>query len=719
MGIREAAAQAVSIASTGVLKYVFRRPAANFPGKVALYIDPDIIGDMKGKLARGSVMVVGTNGKTTTTNLLADALEAAGQRVACNRTGANLDSGIATTLLHADAADWGVFECDEMYLVKTLPYLQANYVVLLNLFRDQLDRVGEIDHVQESIAEAFRRSPETVLIYNADDPLCTAIADAVPNARIAFGLAESLGLAQNSVIDAQMCQRCSGMLSYRFRQYGQLGDFHCDSCDFGRHNLDYAATDVQMDALGLSFAIRPVEDEGRLTAPFGGAYMVYNLLACAVAAAQLGVSRQSLQAAIDAFHPDNGRLQRMNIDGRDVLLNLAKNPIGFNQNLKLMAGAPGKVAAAFFINDKEADGHDISWIWDIDFEELADIPGLVCFAGGIRRNDLQMRLKYAGIRAQLVDSADDVVDACAGLPEEYGLYLVANYTALPDVRSCLMKRAQAPASASRDAAVDVVPAVAPEAAAPLASWGDELQRRPLRIVHLFPELLNLYGDGGNPRVLLRRCAWRGIPAEIVAVRHGEEADLATADIVFLGGGPDREQKLASEQLLAMRESLASYVEDDGVLLAICGGYQILGHEWLLADGVMEGLHLVDITTKRVEGAARLIDNIVLSSPLASRPVVGFENHAGRTFIGEGVRAFGSVTNAAGHGNNDDDRADGVLYRNVIGTYLHGPLLGKNPEIADHLIQAALERRLGRTVTLPPLDDAVELAANDCMANRLR
>ncbi len=816
MGIREAAAQGVSVLSTAVLKHVFKRPAANFPGKIALYVDPSIIGEQARKLSRGSIVVVGTNGKTTTTNLLADALELSQQRVVCNRTGANLDSGIATALLHAGESDWGVFECDEMYLAHVLPQLKSDYVLLLNLFRDQLDRVGEIDHVQESIVGALNASPRTILIYNTDDPLCTAIADAVSNKRIGFGLSESMGISQNTVADAQMCQRCSGMLQYAYRQYGQLGSFHCDSCDFGRHDPKYAASQVRLAADGLSFAVDSGAAHGEIQAPFSGAYMVYNLLACYVAGVQLGVPQANIQQAIDAFNPENGRLQQMRIGSRDVLLNLAKNPVGFNQNLKIVAtgargvaageaadaagstgvagaeglaadapgaaatsaegaAAPGaaasgaaRVAVALFINDKEADGHDISWLWDVDFEELAAIPELVCFAGGIRKNDMQLRLKYAGVDAQLVDSAADVVRACESLPADYRLYFIANYTALPAVRADLMRLAAEGGAAQvaegmvvREAATDgngaeaaggVAPAAqaaggaAPAAEATAAHAAEATSgtttasqeapahadadghastcplcgmSRPLRIVHLFPELMNLYGDGGNPKVLLRRCQWRGIPAEVVAVNHGEDVDFSMADIVFLGGGPDREQTLASVQLHEMRADIAAYVEDGGPMLAVCGGFQILGHEWLLADGEMEGLHVVDVTTKRVDGAARIIDNVKLDSPLAKSPVIGFENHAGRTYLGEGMQAFGAVTNAAGCGNNDESHEDGVRYRNLVGTYLHGPLLGKNPEIADWLIATAIERRVGHAVDLPALDDTVEKAANDYMAHRLR
>lgn len=245
----------------------------------------------------------------------------------------------------------------------------------------------------------------------------------------------------------------------------------------------------------------------------------------------------------------------------------------------------------------------------------------------------------------------------------------------------------------------------------------------LRIAHLFPDLLNLYGDGGNVKCLAKRAEWRGLPVEVASVRHGESIDLSSVDIVFLGGGPDREQRLASEQLRGMREDLAAYVEADGVLLAICGGFQILGSEWLLGDEVVEGLGIIDMTTRRAEGSAdRLIDNVALESPLATQPVIGYENHAGRTFLGQGIDPFGKVVSSTGHGNNDTDRVDGALYRNVVGTYLHGPLLGKNPEVADHLLARALERkavRAGRVpMVLEPLDDAVETAANEYMAKRL-
>ena len=754
MGLRYAGARVISAASTWGLKHLFHRPAANFPGKVALYVDPRVIADARGKLERGSVVVVGTNGKTTVTNLLADVLECAGMSVVCNRTGANLDSGIATSLLHAQRADWGVFESDELWLAKVLPQLRANYVVLLNLFRDQLDRCGEIDRIQDSIVGALASSPETVLVYNADDPLCAYIAEQAAQApgreqtpSVAFGVRESMGLAQNTVTDATMCQRCSTMFTYEFRQYGQLGEYVCPNCGFSRPALDFAAENVSLLSDRLSFEVvcatgaagaagaagaSAAEAPVPVHAAFNGAYMVYNLLAVAVGAELVGCSAEAIQQAIDAFNPQNGRLESFDIAGRNVLLNLAKNPTGFNQNLKIVAQDANPKVVAFFINDKEADGRDVSWLWDIDFEELAHSGQMQVFAGGIRGRDMQVRLKYAVIDAQVVESAEDLLARMKKISTTHNAYLIANYTSLPLVKSALEAAAAAGATETTEAAATEAadtapsPVVAPDAdnlGGTDTNDADAGLTSPIVIAHLFPDLLNLYGDGGNVRVLEQRLRWRGIPVEVVRVQHGDTIDLAGVDLVMMGGSPDREQRLASADVVAMRDDLHTYVEHDGPLLAICGSYQMLGHEWLLDGQTVEGLGLIDMTTRRPGTSAdRLTNNIALSSPLATHPVIGYENHAGRTYLGEGVEPFGQVTSSGGCGNNEETHADGVRYKNLIGTYLHGPLLAKNPEIADHLLTQALERharRTGEAVSpLAPLDDTAELSANAAMAAKL-
>ncbi|MGN1192175.1 MAG: type 1 glutamine amidotransferase [Dorea sp.] len=228
----------------------------------------------------------------------------------------------------------------------------------------------------------------------------------------------------------------------------------------------------------------------------------------------------------------------------------------------------------------------------------------------------------------------------------------------------------------------------------------------ITIGHLYPDLLNLYGDRGNIACLMQRCIWRGIEAETIEFNTGDVIDFSKLDIVLLGGGSDREQAIVCRNLLEIQSQFKEYVEDDGVVIAVCGGYQLLGKYYKTDDGMIEGLNLVDIYTEQEEG--RLIDNIVLESPLADMPVVGFENHGGRTYI-NGNQPFGKVL--YGSGNDGKSGYEGVIYKNVIGTYLHGPLLPKNPQICDYLIQKALERKYG-SVQLSPLDDSQEKEAND-------
>ncbi len=239
------------------------------------------------------------------------------------------------------------------------------------------------------------------------------------------------------------------------------------------------------------------------------------------------------------------------------------------------------------------------------------------------------------------------------------------------------------------------------------------ETRALRVAHLYPELLNLYGDSGNILVLRKRMEWRGIACDVREVHVGEHPSLGDVDIAFIGGGSDREQRIVCDYLLEVRADLAAFVEDWGVLGAVCGGYQLLGHSYLMGDEEVRGLSLVDLYTDRA--SPRLIGNIAVESRISPQPIVGYENHAGRTHLGSGVEALGRVLH--GHGNDGMSGEEGCLYKNVVGTYVHGPLLPKNPAVADYLISRALDRRYGSSL-LEPLDDTAELAANQVMFERL-
>lgn len=235
----------------------------------------------------------------------------------------------------------------------------------------------------------------------------------------------------------------------------------------------------------------------------------------------------------------------------------------------------------------------------------------------------------------------------------------------------------------------------------------------LRIVHMYPELLNLYGDSGNMLVLAHRLKQRQIPFEIVEVHVGDSISLSSADIVFIGGGSDREQKIVCSALQTFRDELAAYVEDGGVLAAVCGGYQLLGHYYLLDDEKIKGLSLVDLYTDR--GTPRLIGNIAIKSSICPHPIVGYENHGGRTHLAGDIAPLGVVE--YGHGNDGETGYEGCLYKHVLGTYIHGPLFPKNPGVADFLLRTACVRR-GICQELEPLDDTIELQANDFMYQRL-
>lgn len=235
----------------------------------------------------------------------------------------------------------------------------------------------------------------------------------------------------------------------------------------------------------------------------------------------------------------------------------------------------------------------------------------------------------------------------------------------------------------------------------------------ITIGHLYPDLLNLYGDRGNIQCMKKRCEWRGIEVQVKEFQLEDSIDFSELDIVLLGGGSDREQSLVCERLQEIRGDFKSYVEDYGVVIAVCGGYQLLGEYYQTEEEKIPGLHLVDLHT--IQKPDRLIDNIVLQSELFPMPVVGFENHGGRTFIGSN-QPFGRVL--YGSGNDGESGYEGVVYKNVIGTYLHGPLLPKNPQVCDWLISKAIERKTGKAAELVPLDDSQEEEANAYMVSRL-
>lgn len=238
--------------------------------------------------------------------------------------------------------------------------------------------------------------------------------------------------------------------------------------------------------------------------------------------------------------------------------------------------------------------------------------------------------------------------------------------------------------------------------------------RELNILHLFPDLLNLYGDKGNIACMENRLKWRGIGANVTSCTNkNSEISLKEADIVFLGGGSDREQEIVCNLLIEKRDELTEYVENGGVLVAVCGGYQLLGRYYQTVEKKIEGLGILDIYTEAAE--TRLIGDIVIEADFLKKKIVGFENHSGRTYIGD-HKPLGKVL--SGYGNNKDGVNEGVIYKNVFATYLHGPLFPKNPELCDYILSCAMRKKYPGFHELEALDDSLENMANEYMVNRI-
>lgn len=237
----------------------------------------------------------------------------------------------------------------------------------------------------------------------------------------------------------------------------------------------------------------------------------------------------------------------------------------------------------------------------------------------------------------------------------------------------------------------------------------------IKIYHLYPDLLNLYGDRGNIECMRKRLIWRGIDAEVIThTSEDGKLDLSDADIVFIGGGSDREQKIVCDKLLAQKSEIKDYVEDNGTLAAVCGGYQLLGKYYKLHDEIIEGLNILDIYTE--QGKKRLIGNIILKPDFINGNIVGFENHGGRTHIGS-HKPLGKVI--YGFGNDEKSGYEGVVYKSVVATYLHGPLLPKNPALCDYILTNAIKRKNSSFTGLAPLNDELENTANKYITERFK
>ena len=430
------------------------RGATALPGLITLQLDPDFITAVTRALPHGVVLVSGTNGKTTTARMLADIVRAAGWSPIHNRSGSNLERGIAGALL-ADSTwrgkprgDVGLFEVDEASLPRVLLRVTPGVVIITNLFRDQLDRYFEIDVLARRIGDAIAGlDPTTILVLNADDPIVAMLGTRHRGTVLYFGVDDPSvgGTVPQTISDATRCPRCGAPLQYERVVLAHEGAWSCPNCGLARPPRDVSAVRVRLEAQASEIELRTAVSSAfdPIRVPLPGLYNAYNALAAVAVSRALDIALPTAARAIATFRPAFGRLEQLSVNGRAVRLVLVKNPAGFNAAIGalLETGRTPRLLAA--LNDRDADGRDVSWIWDADFEALAPAIEHVV-ATGIRSRDLANRLKYAGVpreRLEVVDGWAGAIDRAVGAtPQGDELVVLATYTAMLALRGELARR---------------------------------------------------------------------------------------------------------------------------------------------------------------------------------------------------------------------------------------------------------------------------------------
>ncbi|HEY2282044.1 MAG TPA: MurT ligase domain-containing protein [Solirubrobacteraceae bacterium] len=459
--------------AAGALSRLRGGGATSAPGKLLLRMQPDALGTLTSRLKQGSVLVSATNGKTTTAAMVASILERHGVELVHNQAGANMAGGIASTLLSAArprgriAGELGLFEVDELWLAPVAAELRGLRAVLLsNLFRDQLDRYGELETIADSWVSALRDGPArtAALVLNADDPLVADLARGRGNDAgdgpggggdggqvVYFGVQDdSLALAGMAhAADAKHCRRCGAPYVFDAIYLGHLGDYHCPSCGQRRPSPTVRASAVRLDGVrGARFRLTVPAGEAEVKLSLPGLYNVYNALAAAALAVALDIPLEDIVTGLQSATAAFGRAETVTVAGRKTRILLVKNPAGANEVLRTLTLEPGEHDLLGVLNDNIADGRDVSWIWDADYELLAGrVRSVTC--AGTRAPELALRLKYAGIdprRIRVIDDLGQALTAAASdrpvAGDQQPLYVLPTYTAMLALRDLLARRGE-------------------------------------------------------------------------------------------------------------------------------------------------------------------------------------------------------------------------------------------------------------------------------------
>jgi lipid II isoglutaminyl synthase (glutamine-hydrolysing) len=432
-----------------------RGGGTSLPGKVLIALEPEAISELSARLMRGSVVVSATNGKTTTAAMVASVLRRAGIPAVHNRAGANMAGGVASALLAAARGggriegELGLFEIDEFWLDRIVGELAPRGILLGNLFRDQLDRYGELDTIADRWAAvtASAAARDGRLVLNADDPLIADLGRGAPNVTY-FGVEDpSLAMPEmQHASDSKHCRRCGAAYVYDVVYLGHLGHYRCPSCGQERPAPGVAAERISLDGTrGSSFELVTPAGQARLELPLPGLYNVYNALGAAALCLELGIELDTVVAGLTEVQAAFGRAERLAIGDVQVQVLLVKNPAGANEILRTLVLEGDELDLLAILNDRTADGRDVSWVWDADFELLVGRVRRVTCAG-TRAGELAVRLKYAGVpadRLHVVSGLSAALDGALAHADAHRLFVLPTYTALLELRSELAGRGHA------------------------------------------------------------------------------------------------------------------------------------------------------------------------------------------------------------------------------------------------------------------------------------
>jgi UDP-N-acetylmuramyl tripeptide synthase len=453
--IRLAAGLAAARAVGGLARATGRGGGTSLPGKVLTRVEPHAIGRLSSRLGRGSVVISATNGKTTTAAMVSAVLERTGARLVHNRAGANMVGGVASALAAAAgpggrslSGDLGLFEVDEFWLGPVVEELHPRALLLGNLFRDQLDRYGELDTIADrwaAVVAARAAGGVPALVLNADDPL---VADLGRGTEALYFGVEDDGLALPGLqhaSDSKHCRNCGHAYAYEVVYLAHLGRYACPNCGRRRPDPAVVARDVELRGIrSAAFTLAAHGQAHRVELPLPGLYNVYNALGAAALCLALDVPLEEIVAGLGAVAPAFGRAETIDLGGRPTSILLVKNPAGANEVLRTLTLEGRDLDVFGVLNDRTADGRDVSWVWDADWELLAPhVRAMTC--SGTRAAELALRMKYAGVPAERLRVIEDLTEgldaALAG--GEGPLYALPTYTALLELRELLARRGQA------------------------------------------------------------------------------------------------------------------------------------------------------------------------------------------------------------------------------------------------------------------------------------